>query len=214
MLSHEFRTPLATIDGAIQRLVSTSGDHDEATRKRYVKIQTAVDRLLAMMDEYLSPERMAASAASASRRHRAAGLLQQAAATVPASHTVRLELDGSAANCAATCRHALCLDILLDNAVKFSPPGSSHHRGRAAAPEGRRGAVVRDTAPACRRGTAGCSKKRRGTNATARARAWGCTWRARVDVHGGSQGIICPKAAQISGFGCRLLPRQEKPCFR
>ena len=47
MLSHEFRTPLATIDGAIQRLVSTSTEADEATRKRYVKIQTAVDRLLA-----------------------------------------------------------------------------------------------------------------------------------------------------------------------
>lgn len=49
MLSHEFRTPLATIDGAIQRLVSTSGEADEATRKRYVKIQTAVDRLLGMI---------------------------------------------------------------------------------------------------------------------------------------------------------------------
>ena len=60
MLSHEFRTPLATIDGAIQRLVSTSKDADEATRKRYVKIQTAVDRLLAMIADYLSPERMAA----------------------------------------------------------------------------------------------------------------------------------------------------------
>ncbi|MEG1051880.1 MAG: histidine kinase dimerization/phospho-acceptor domain-containing protein [Janthinobacterium sp.] len=60
MLSHEFRSPLATIDGAIQRLVSTSADADEATRKRYVKIQTAVDRLLSMIDDYLSPERMAA----------------------------------------------------------------------------------------------------------------------------------------------------------
>ena len=59
MLSHEFRTPLSTIDGAIQRLDMTSAGADEATRKRYTKIQTAVDRLLAMLDEYLSPERMA-----------------------------------------------------------------------------------------------------------------------------------------------------------
>jgi signal transduction histidine kinase len=66
MLSHEFRTPLSTIDGAVQRLEMTGAHHDEGTRKRYRKIQTAVDRMLAMLDEYLSPERMAASAASAS----------------------------------------------------------------------------------------------------------------------------------------------------
>jgi signal transduction histidine kinase len=59
MLSHEFRTPLSTIDGAVQRLEMTGAHHDEGTRKRYRKIQTAVDRMLAMLDEYLSPERMA-----------------------------------------------------------------------------------------------------------------------------------------------------------
>ena len=59
MLSHEFRTPLSTIDGAVQRLEMTGAHHDEGTRKRYRKIQVAVDRMLAMLDEYLSPERMA-----------------------------------------------------------------------------------------------------------------------------------------------------------
>ncbi|HEX5343640.1 MAG TPA: PAS domain S-box protein, partial [Duganella sp.] len=50
MLSHEFRTPLSTIDGAVQRLEMTGAHHDEGTRKRYRKIQTAVDRMLAMLD--------------------------------------------------------------------------------------------------------------------------------------------------------------------
>ena len=59
MVSHEFRTPLSTIDGAIQRLEMTSQNADENTRKRYRKIQTSVDRLLELINEYLSPERMA-----------------------------------------------------------------------------------------------------------------------------------------------------------
>lgn len=53
--------------------MSTSADADEATRKRYVKIQTAVDRLLSMIDDYLSPERMAAHWPRAGRRRYAAG---------------------------------------------------------------------------------------------------------------------------------------------
>lgn len=150
MLSHEFRTPLATIDGAIQRLVSTSTEADDATRKRYVKIQTAVDRLLAMIDDYLSPERMAAIG-----RERAAGgiaplaLLQQAAAGVPASHRVQLQLDE---DLPATLRcdvpgMALCLKILLENAVKFSPPGSAITLTGKLAAEGGVALCVRDAGP-------------------------------------------------------------------
>ena len=60
MLNHEFRTPLSTIDGAIQRLEATNTKADEPTRQRYRKIATATDRLIAMLDDYLSPERMAA----------------------------------------------------------------------------------------------------------------------------------------------------------
>ena len=59
MLNHEFRTPLSTIDGAIQRLEATHSHADEGTRARYRKIALAADRLIAMLDDYLSPERMA-----------------------------------------------------------------------------------------------------------------------------------------------------------
>ncbi|WP_219118114.1 HAMP domain-containing sensor histidine kinase [Janthinobacterium sp. UMAB-56] len=204
MLSHEFRTPLATIDGAIQRLVSTSQDADEATRKRYVKIQTAVDRLLGMIDDYLSPERMAAIG-----RERAAdgiaplALLQQAAATVPASHTVQLELDE---DLPARLRcdvpgMALCLKILLDNAVKFSPPGSAITLSARLVPEGGVALCVRDAGAGLREEELAqlFEKGSRGSAATHPGAGLGLYMaRAVVDVHGGSlQGHNLPEGGAV-----------------
>jgi signal transduction histidine kinase len=60
LLNHEFRTPLATIDGAIQRLEATGAEADPRTRERYRKIQTAVDRLVHLLDDFLSPARLEA----------------------------------------------------------------------------------------------------------------------------------------------------------
>ena len=204
MLSHEFRSPLATIDGAIQRLVSTSADANEATRKRYVKIQTAVDRLLSMIDDYLSPERMAAIG-----RERAAdgiaplALLQQAAATVPASHRVRLELDE---DLPAKLRcdvpgMALCLKILLDNAVKFSPAGSSITVAGRRASGGGVELCVSDEGPGVPEGELAhiFEKGSRGTHATHAGAGLGLYMaRAVVDVHGGSlQGHNLPEGGAV-----------------
>ncbi|PLY43566.1 PAS domain-containing sensor histidine kinase [Janthinobacterium sp. ROICE36] len=204
MLSHEFRTPLATIDGAIQRLVSTSKDADEATRKRYVKIQTAVDRLLAMIADYLSPERMAALG-----RERAAdgiaplALLQQAAATVPASHPVQLDLDE---DLPARLRcdvpgMALCLKILLDNAVKFSPPGSPITVSGKLVPEGGVALCVRDAGPGLREEELAqlFEKGSRGSYATHPGAGLGLYMaRAVVEVHGGSlQGHNLPEGGAL-----------------
>ena len=204
MLSHEFRSPLATIDGAIQRLVSTSADADEATRKRYVKIQTAVDRLLSMIDDYLSPERMAAIG-----RERAAdgiaplALLQQAAATVPATHRVRLDLDE---DLPAKLRcdvpgMALCLKILLDNAVKFSPAGSSITVAGRRASGGGVELCVSDEGPGVPEGELAhiFEKGSRGTHATHAGAGLGLYMaRAVVDVHGGSlQGHNLPEGGAV-----------------
>ena len=204
MLSHEFRSPLATIDGAIQRLVSTSADADEATRKRYVKIQTAIDRLLSMIDDYLSPERMAAIG-----RERAAdgiaplALLQQAAATVPASHRVRLDLDE---DLPAKLRcdvpgMALCLKILLDNAVKFSPAGSSITVAGRRASGGGVELCVSDEGPGVPEGELAhiFEKGSRGTHATHAGAGLGLYMaRAVVDVHGGSlQGHNLPEGGAV-----------------
>lgn len=193
MLSHEFRTPLATIDGAAQRLVATGGGADEATRKRYLKIQTAVDRLLAMIDDYLSPERMAAIG-----RERAAdgiaplALLQQAAATVPASHPVRLHLDEDlpARLRCDVAGMSLALKILLENAVKFSPAGSPIELDGRLAQQGGVEFVVQDRGPGVPQAEMAqvFGKGYRGMHAAGRPGAGLGLYMARavVEVHGGT----------------------------
>jgi PAS domain S-box-containing protein len=124
MLNHEFRTPLSTIDGAIQRLESTNTSADEPTRQRYRKIAVATDRLIGMLDEYLSPERMAAigrqrqPTAIAPRQ-----LLDEGAAQVRAAGR-RVALDAGELPASLRCDPEglrLAYKILIDNAIEYSP---------------------------------------------------------------------------------------------
>ncbi|MGF6271802.1 signal transduction histidine kinase [Massilia sp. UYP11] len=127
MLNHEFRTPLATIDGAIQRLEATSSHADEPTRTRYRKIGAAVDRLIGMLDEYLSPDRMAAlGRARQPNTITVNGLVDSGATQIRAAGreavlrleelplTLRGEPEGL----------RLALKVLIDNALAFSPPSA------------------------------------------------------------------------------------------
>jgi signal transduction histidine kinase len=147
MLSHEFRTPLSTIDGAVQRLEMTGAHHDEATRKRYRKIQTAVDRMLAMLDEYLSPERMA----SIGRERQAnevdpAALLESVAEQARDRRlaiSVRTDRLPSSMRCDPSGLR-LCLEILLDNAIKYTEADSPIELIGKAAMEGGVELLVRD----------------------------------------------------------------------
>jgi signal transduction histidine kinase len=128
MLNHEFRTPLSTIDGAIQRLEATSAHADEPTRQRYRKIAVAVDRLIAMLDEYLSPDRMAELGKERAPNAVAPNqLLEEAAAQARAAgREVRLALESLPAS--LRCDPAglrLAMKVLVDNALMFSPAGSA-----------------------------------------------------------------------------------------
>ncbi|MTV38566.1 PAS domain-containing sensor histidine kinase [Duganella radicis] len=123
MLSHEFRTPLSTIDGAVQRLEMTGAHHDEGTRKRYRKIQTAVDRMLAMLDEYLSPERMASIGRARQPNEINPSTLLQAAAEQARLRRPHITVHTSGLPQWMRCDPAgmrLCLEILLDNAIKYT----------------------------------------------------------------------------------------------
>jgi PAS domain S-box-containing protein len=124
MLNHEFRTPLSTIDGAIQRLEATNAGADEPTRQRYRKIAVAVDRLIGMLDEYLSPERMAAigrqrqPTAIAPRQ-----LLDEGAAQARAAGR-RVAVEAGELPASLRCDPEglrLAFKILLDNAIQYSP---------------------------------------------------------------------------------------------
>jgi two-component system OmpR family sensor kinase len=140
MLNHEFRTPLSTIDGAIQRLEATNAGADEATRQRHRKIATATDRLIAMLDDYLSPERMAElgtqrRADTVSPRLLLEELVAQARV---AGRPVGFESEELPATLRADpAGLRLALKVLLDNAICYSPAGTAlevtgRHRAGAA----------------------------------------------------------------------------------
>jgi PAS domain S-box-containing protein len=128
MLNHEFRTPLSTIDGAIQRLEATNAKADEATRERHRRIGAATDRLIAMLDEYLSPERMAELGTQRRADTVAPRLLLEelVAQARVAGRPVDFE---AGAGLPATLRAdpaglRLALKVLLDNALRYSPAGT------------------------------------------------------------------------------------------
>jgi PAS domain S-box-containing protein len=139
MVSHEFRTPLATIDGAIQRLEATAGDIDAATRKRYLNIQKSVDRLTALLDDYLTQERMDTLGQGLQLHFFPPQALlldsQAAAQAVSTDHLITVELSGlpDKIRCDSD-RLRLTLHVLVDNAVKYTPPGS-HIRLCGSTPE-------------------------------------------------------------------------------
>jgi PAS domain S-box-containing protein len=124
MLNHEFRTPLSTIDGAIQRLEATNAAADEPTRQRYRKIAVAVDRLIGMLDDYLSPERMAAIGRERQPTAIAPGqLLDEGAAQARAAGR-KVVVEAGELPAALRCDPAglrLAVKILLDNAIQYSP---------------------------------------------------------------------------------------------
>ena len=58
MVSHEFRTPLAIIDTAIQQLEGDPEAPPEVVRQRYEHANAAVIRMTSLMDDYLSLDRL------------------------------------------------------------------------------------------------------------------------------------------------------------
>ncbi|WP_313703084.1 PAS domain-containing sensor histidine kinase [Massilia sp.] len=228
MLNHEFRTPLSTIDGAIQRLEATCPDADEPTRQRYRKIALATDRLIAMLDDYLSPERMAEIGGERKANSLAPRvLLEEAAAQVRAAGrlasvetgelpaALRCEPDGM----------RLALKILVDNAIAFSPANTAIVlRGRLAASGVE--LAVRDHGP----GIAGdeeahiFDKFYRGRNAQGLPGSGLGLYMARsiVEVHGGIVSLVKPAGGgaefriwlPVAGAGkalAQLEPSSDNP---
>jgi PAS domain S-box-containing protein len=127
MISHEFRTPLSTIDGAIQRLEMTADEADEATQKRYRKIATAVERLLGMIEEYLTPERLASIGRKRQPNEISPEALLETAAEQARLRRGAVVVQNEGLPQWLRCNPQglrMCLDILLDNAIKYSPDGT------------------------------------------------------------------------------------------
>jgi PAS domain S-box-containing protein len=129
MVSHEFRTPLATIDGAVQRLAASAEQASEATRKRYAYIQQAADRLTALLDDYLTQDQFGTGERSLHLKHLSpAALLKDALASASAlsggHHFTLMEADMPDTVLCDQGMMRLALRVLADNAVKYTPPGS------------------------------------------------------------------------------------------
>ena len=216
MLSHEFRTPLSTIDGAVQRLEMTGAHHDEGTRKRYRKIQTAVDRMLAMLDEYLSPERMASIGRARQPDEISPAALLESVAEQARGRRSRVDLRIEALPQWIRCDPAgirLCLEMLVDNAIKYTDEHTPLELVGKVATEGGVEFLVRD-------GGAGLpeaeleqifAKAYRGSNASGVAGSGLGLYMARAiaDVHGGT---VTARNVRESGAEFRIwLPVATVP---
>ena len=213
MLNHEFRTPLSTIDGAIQRLEATGVNADEPTRQRYRKIAGATDRLIAMLDDYLSPERMAELGRACQSNAVAPRLLLEeiVAQARVAGRPVSFDAEGlPAALRGEPAGLRLALKLMLENALRHTPAGSPLHvSGRRSG--GGIELALRDEGPGVAPNDQPhiFDKGYRGANAAATSGKGLGLYMARsvVEVHGGSLGMVTPAGG---GAEFRLwLPAQE-----
>ena len=204
MLSHEFRTPLSTIDGAVQRLEMTGAHHDEGTRKRYRKIQTAVDRMLEMLDEYLSPDRMASIGRERQPDEISPAALLESVAEQARSRRAGLSVRTQGLPQWMRCDPAgirLCVEILTDNAIKYTEANSPIELIGKIAIEGGVELLVRDHGAGVPEAELALvfDKSFRGSNAGDVAGSGLGLYLARsiADVHGGT--VTVRNLAGISG---------------
>lgn len=216
MLSHEFRTPLSTIDGAVQRLEMTGAHHDEGTRKRYRKIQTAVDRMLAMLDEYLSPDRMASIGRERQPNEVNPSNLLETAAEQARHRRKQITVKSQGLPQWIRCDPAgmrLCLEMLLDNAIKYTSDNIPIELAGRIAAEGGVEFLVRDhgVGIAAEELPKVFDKAFRGSNAAGvHGSGLGLYMvRSIVDVHGGT---VTARNVSESGTEFRIwLPVAAKP---
>jgi PAS domain S-box-containing protein len=208
MLSHEFRTPLSTIDGAVQRLEMTGAHHDEGTRKRYRKIPTAVDRMLAMLDEYLSPERMASIGRERQPNEISPATLLESVAEQARTRRADVRVVAQGLPQWMRCDPSgmrLCLDILIDNAVKYTPIHTPLELIGRIATEGGIEFVLRDHGPGLPEDELAhiFDKSFRGANAGAVPGSGLGLYMARsiADVHGGT---VTAKNVSENGMEFRI----------
>lgn len=152
MVSHEFRTPLAIIGTTIELLMVTTADLKDTTRREYSKIQKAVSRLTALLDHYLTEDRLDAARRGLDLQNTAALALltdsQKSAQALSNEHRISVENAGTPDTILCDIDlMRLTLRVLTDNAVKYTPAGSHIELVCRPAPQGGVEFVVSDNGP-------------------------------------------------------------------
>lgn len=125
MVAHEFRTPLAVIDTSAQRIAGNPGADAGKLRERTDNIRTAVKRMTALMDEFLTLDRMEGRIRHFSPVSCSLDEIIEAILAEFPRHAIDvrcLDLPDRLVCDPAMLRVALA--NLLNNGLRFSPPGS------------------------------------------------------------------------------------------
>jgi len=132
-ISHDLRTPVAVIDSIAQNLeLEAEGRADpDPNRLRYARILQATQRLTGMLNEQLTEERFSLLRQGPRRIPCAPGELLEAAATagrlLSGRHLIRVEVNPAGLPGVFLCDReltGLALRSLVENAIKYTPPGS------------------------------------------------------------------------------------------
>jgi signal transduction histidine kinase len=127
MVSHEFRTPIAIIDGAAQRIDRRIGrDTPDDLRGRTGKIRAAAARMIELIDSTLSVSRLEAGGIELELADCDLGKLLTEVVTrqqeISKNHTIRLSIGKMPPSLSIDPRRVdQILTNLLSNAVKYSP---------------------------------------------------------------------------------------------
>ena len=134
MISHEFRTPLAIIDATAQSIEIACSQQScalfESIEPRQEKIRRAVNRMLTLLDNFLTDEKLDLYAGEF--KLKPVDLRELASETAKSwchllSFPDQLQIELGSESAIVLIDRAmmtLALSNLLDNAMKYSPPGS------------------------------------------------------------------------------------------
>lgn len=126
MLSHELKTPLAMIDGAVQSLAHLLGGAPPDVARRHDRIRRAVRRINGLVEQFLTHDRVDDDRLAPRREAVDLNALVERIAAEYGAADGRVQLRNGALP-PVQCDPALlrvALVNLIDNAFKYGPPGS------------------------------------------------------------------------------------------